>query len=101
MKEFPDKLFTPRDLEVIRINPCESATAICGQFICGQALCGYNVSSEGSFDDKIDGLALVDENGNIITDRYIRILESSTEDINTDEDRITDIDINIKGNVLD
>lgn len=101
MKEFPDKLFTPRDLEVISVNPCAWVPAICGEFICGQTLCGYDVSSEGSFENKVDGLSLVDENGNIIKDRYIRILESSTEDVTTDEDQITDIDINIKGNVLD
>lgn len=101
MKELPDRLFTPRDVEVIKVNPCLSVPAVCGEFICGHAICGYEVSSDASFEDKVDGLALVDENGNIIKDRYIRILASTTEDPNTDEDQITDIDINFNGNVLD
>lgn len=45
-KEFPDRLFNIRDIEVLRINACYSDKAICGEFLTGNALVGYDTDLE-------------------------------------------------------
>lgn len=101
VKEFPDRLFSVRDMELVEINQVPSVKSICGEFLCGQAICGYDVSHDPSFDEIEGGLAVIDDSGNIITNRYIRFKDSTVEDPRTDKDQITDIDINFSGNVLD
>jgi hypothetical protein len=74
--------------------------AICGEFLCSQAMAGYgSTSSDASTTE--GGLSVIDEAGNVISNRYIRLGSATVEDITTDEDEITDIDINVTGNVLD
>ncbi len=48
-----------------------------------------------------NGIAFIDEKGNIITNRIVRIVGANVEDINTDTNEITDIDVNFNGDILD
>lgn len=100
LKEFPDRVFTFRDLEIVSLNPQSRTKAICGTFTAGNAITGRGVSHDPSW-EKVNGIALIDENGNIVTDRYVRIANTDTEDINTDLDNITDLNVNFNGEILD
>jgi hypothetical protein len=87
--------------EVVAISKSTpNYAAVCGEFLCGQALVGHDVDLTG-YDESIGGIALIDENGNIINNRYIKINSTDTEDPTTDTDNVTNIDINVTGNVLD
>lgn len=100
----PGKVFTWRDLEIVRINCAAYKDAVCGEFLSGEALVGSGVSSEGSFGPDEgglgDGVAVIDDKGNIIQGRYIRFVGADVEDPATDPDNITDISINASGDVL-
>ena len=103
LEEYPDKIFTWRDLEIIELSNNHKYDAVCGTFLCGQSICGYNVDKELSVseDDTMGGLSLIDDNGNLINNRYIRIVGADVEDLNTDNNNITDINVNIDGDILD
>jgi hypothetical protein len=106
LDQYPGKVFTWRDLEVVEIKNRSRYDALCGAFLSGQSICGNNVSKELSQDstelpENAGGVSLIDENGNIISNRYIRILGADVEDPNTDGDNITDIELNIDGDILD
>ena len=67
-----------------------------------QSICGYGVDTEASWiKDMSNGIAFIDEKGNIITNRIVRIVGANVEDINTDTNEITDIDVNFNGDILD
>lgn len=102
LSEMPGKVFTWKDLEVIDIAVTAKFKALCGTFCAAQTLCGYKVSGEPSYLEGITGgVAVVDDMGNIISGRYIRFVGADVEDLGTDTDEVTDIDINISGDVLD
>ena len=103
LEEYPDKIFTWRDLEVIELSNNHKYDALCGALLCGQSVCGYNVDKELSVseDDSDGGISLIDDNGNIIKNRFIRIIGADVEDPNTDTNNITDINVNIDGDILD
>lgn len=104
LEEYPGKIFTWRDLEVVELSNRQKYDAICGTLLCGQSICGYNVDKELSVtDEALDngGIALIDEKGNIISNRYIRIMGADVEDPNSDTNNITDINVNIDGDILD
>lgn len=94
LRELPGKFFTWKDLEIVEINITSVTRPICGTFNCGRAICGYKVSPDASFGSGIGSIAVVDENGNVITNRYVRFVGADVEDINSDKDNITDINFN-------
>lgn len=97
----PGKVFTWRDLEIVRINCAIYKDAICGGFNSGEAIVGSGVSKEPSYEtDCVDGVAVIDDSGKVIQGRYIRFLGADVEDPTTDPDNITDISINVSGDVL-
>lgn len=103
LNEYPGKIFTWKDLEVVELNTSSKAKPICGTFLSGQAICGYKVDTAPTYLDDVNsgGIAFIDENGNIINNRYIRIVGADVENLATDTDEITDIDINFNGDILD
>lgn len=106
LAELPDKVFNWRDLEVVELNNKNiyQDPAQCGMFLCGGTLCGNKVSLDPSYDEvntSEGGISYMDENGTIITNRYIRIVNADVEDLSTDKDNITDIKVNFDGDVLD
>lgn len=94
LREMPGKFFTWKDLEIVEINITSRVRPICGTFRCGEALCGYKVSPDASFGLSMGSIAVVDEAGNIITNRYVRFVGADVENINTDKDNVTDINFN-------
>ena len=108
LAEFPNKIFTWRDIEIVELSTKSiySDPATCGTFLCGGTILGNKVSLDPSYDDVLEpgesgGIAFIDENGNIISNRFVRILNADVEDPNTDPDSITDIKVNFDGDVLD
>lgn len=104
LAEYPGKIFTWKDVEVVDISSTAKFKAICGTFLAGQTLCGYKVSHEPSYLDDLTnggGIAVIDDSGKIIRGRYIRFIGADVEDPDTDTNEITDIDINLNGDVLD
>lgn len=104
LNEFPDKVFIWRDLEVVELCNTSDYDALCGMFSCGEARVGYNVDKNLTIGTEISeggGLSLIDDNGNIITNRYIRIIGANVEDPTTDKDSITDINVSLDGDILD
>ena len=114
LQEFTGRLFTMRDLVITDIEAVsEQINALCGVFLAGQTMVGLGVNQEQGGDtsgddgsgescsDCFEGVALIDENGNVIKNRYIKIANTTTEDPNTDPDDVTEIEINIVGNILD
>lgn len=104
LEEYPGKIFTWKDLEIVEINTMTKLKPICGKVLCGQSICGYKVDTAPSYLEDLargGGISVIDEKGNIITNRYIRILGADVENILTDPDEVTDIDINFNGDVLD
>lgn len=103
--EYPDKVFIWRDLEVVELcNNYKDNDALCGVFNCGKAIVGYNVDKDLTVDTEISevgGISLVDDKGNVITNRFIRIIGADIEDPTTDKDNITDINIGLNGDILD
>ena len=103
--EYPDKVFIWKDLEVVELcNNYEETDALCGVFNCGKAIVGYNVDKELTIDaetSEVGGISLIDNKGNVITNRIIRIIGADIEDPNTDKDDITDINIGLNGDILD
>lgn len=92
--EYPDKFFTWKDLEIVEVNVKAKFKPICGTFNCGQAICGYKVNKEASFGLGNCGVAVIDENGNIISGRFVRFVGADVEDITNDKDNVTDISFN-------
>lgn len=102
LTEYPGKIFTWKDLEIIELNVISKFKAVCGTFLSNQSICGYGVDTEASWiKDTSNGIAFIDEKGNIITNRIVRIVGANVEDINTDTNEITDIDVNFNGDILD
>lgn len=97
LNDLPGKFFTWRDLEILELNTLTLYKPICGTFKSGQAICGYKVDQNPSYIE--NGISIIDENGNIISNRYIRFLGADVEDIINDSDEVTDISFN--GEVLD
>lgn len=95
LNEFPGKIFTWRDLQVKEISTKSTEKAICGTVICGEFLCNSDVSTE--MEPISGGVAVIDEEDTIVTNRYIRIRGANVENPNTDDDQITDININVSG----
>lgn len=100
LEELPGKVFTWRDLEIVSINCQVYMNAVCGEFSANEALCGHGVSAEASFAPPMDGIAVIDDSGNIIQGRYVRFPGADVEDPRTDPDNVTDINVNISGDVL-
>ena len=93
--EYPDQIFTWRDLQIIEVNNVSTEKAICGTVICGEVLCN---TPPGAVSEISGGIAVVDNDENtVITNRYIRIRGAKIEDPTNDEDQITDININVSG----
>ena len=107
LAEMPGKVFTWRDLEIIELNRRNiyQNAALCGTFLCGSTICGNKVSLEPSYNDNPSseggGISVIDENGVVVSNRYIRIKNAEVEDPTTDKDNITDIKVNFDGDVLD
>lgn len=100
--EYPGKIFTWKDLEIIELGISSKFKAVCGTFLSNQSICGFGVDKEASWiKDTSNGIAFIDEKGNIITNRIVRIVGANIEDINTDTNEITDIDVNFNGDILD
>lgn len=79
LEEYPGKFFTWKDLEVIEINTATLLKPICGTFCCGQALCGYQVSQEASFGLDNSNIVVIDGDGNVLTNCYLRFVDSKSE----------------------
>lgn len=88
LEEYPDKFFTWKDLEVVEINTSTLNKPICGTFCSGQAICGYKVDQEPSFGSISDGIIIVDGDGNVITNCYVKLVGSEST---TDSSGIVDI----------
>lgn len=100
LEEYPGKIFTWRDLSVVELKNTEKVNPICGTFECGITLCGLGVDKGPSYiDDLSGGITIVDQNGNIISNRKVRFIGASVEDIRTDENDITDINIDKLKNI--
>ena len=99
--EYPGKIFTWKDLEVVELNIVSKFKATCGMFLADQTLCGHGVDTSPSWSENISGIAIIDENGNVITNRIVRIVGANIENINKDTNEITDIEINFNGDILD
>lgn len=94
-KEIPGKLFSPRGTTFEYVNVFKNLDAVCGKFLVGDALCGHGTSTNlrGSIN-------IIDENGTIISDRYVFIENSDVEDPTTDPDNITNIKVNVDGGLI-
>lgn len=103
IKELPDKVFLWKDIEVVELSNKPRFDALCGTFNCGLSIVGYNVDKNPTYgeDDINGGLSLIDDNGTIISNRFIRIVGADVEDPNTDTNNITDINVNLDGDILD
>lgn len=100
LEELPGKFFTWRDIEIYELSPSSIYKPICGTFKAGQAICGYKVDQSPSYlEDLAKGIAIVDDIGNIIANRYVRFTGADVESIIGDNDGVTDISIN--GEILD
>lgn len=104
LSEYPDKVFIWRDLEVVELSNEYRYDSVCGGFNCGQTIAGYNVDKEltvGTEISEAGGISIVDDKGNIISNRFIRIIGADVEDPSTDSDNITDINVGLDGDILD
>lgn len=103
IEELPSKVFLWKDLEIVELRNKPRFDALCGTFKCGQSIAGYNVDTELTQDptDTGGGISIVDDNGTVISNRMIRILGADVEDLNTDTDNVTDISLNLDGDILD
>ena len=104
LSEYPNKVFIWRDLEVVELSNTYKYDSICGAFNCSQSVVGYNVDKELTIGTEISeagGISLIDDKGNIISNRYIRIVGAEIEDPTTDSDNITDINVSLDGDILD
>ena len=102
--EYPDKVFIWKDLEVVELGKDYEYDSLCGNFSCGQTIVGYNVDKEltiGAEISEAGGISLVDEKGNVVSNRFIRIMGADVENPITDLDNITDINIGLNGDILD
>lgn len=99
--EYPGKIFTWKDLEVVELNIVSKFKSACGEFLAGQTVCGHGVDTNPSWLNNVNGIAIIDENGNVITNRIVRIVGATVEDITKDVDDISDIDVNFNGDILD
>lgn len=103
LDQYPDKVFVWKDLQIIELGNRYSYDALCGTLLCGQSVCGNNVDKAQTLPDEVaeGGISVIDDNGNIISNRYIRIINADVEDPNTDNNNITDINVNLDGDILD
>lgn len=104
LSEIPDKAFIWKDLVVLEVRNEFKYDAICGGFSSGQCVVGYNVDKEATVDPDspdLNGISLIDDKGNIISNRYIHLVGADVEDPNTDTDNITNISLGLSGDVLD
>ena len=103
LDQYPGKVFLWRDLQILELGSRYRYDAMCGEFLCGQTISGYNVDKEPSQSTESleGGVSLIDDKGNIISNRYIRIVGADVEDPNTDTNNITDINVNLDGDILD
>lgn len=105
LSEYPDKAFTCRDIAVIELCNDYQYDAVCGKFMSGQSLVGLNVDTSLTVDEESGdlggGISLIDDKGNVITNRYVRFVGADIEDLTTDKDNITDINISLDGDILD
>lgn len=99
--EYPGKIFTWKDLEIVELHVVSQFKATCGTFLCDQTLCGYGVDTTASWVDNVNGIAIIDEKGNIIRNRIVRIVGADIEPVDTDTNEITDISVNFNGDILD
>ena len=100
LKELPGKIFTWKDLMISELVNTVKILPICGAFMSGTAICGLDVDKSPSYVDNISGgIAIIDDEGNIISSRKIRFIGASVEDIRTDTDDVTDISIDKLKNI--
>lgn len=86
LAEFPGKFFTWKDLEVIEVGEGQKINATCGLFTSNETLAGYNVDHEPSWLDQVkNGIAIIDKDGNIIVNRYIRLTNAEVNEIKVGE----------------
>lgn len=104
LEEFPSKVFTWRDLEIVKINCTTIKDAICGRFNVNEALVGAGVEKDPSYgledSDLGNGIAVIGDDGTIVSGRYVRFVGADIEDPEGDPDNITDINVNLSGDVL-
>lgn len=93
--EYPGKFFTWKDLEVIEVAEGQMMNATCGLFAAGESQAGRNVSHEPTWlEDIKNGIAIIDKDGNVIINRYIRLTNATVEDVlmgESGENNVTDI----------
>lgn len=97
LAEQPGKFFTWKDLEIVELVNENLSDAICNFFVAGDSICGRNVSHEPTWlEDIKGGIAIIDKDGNVIVNRYIRLTQGKAEDIPMGENgeyNITDVTI--------
>ena len=103
IKELPGKVFLWKDLEIVELSNKPRFDALCGAFTCGCSIVGYNVDKEltQSQEDLSGGISIIGDDGTVISNRYVRILGADLEKLETDTDNITDVKVNIDGDILD
>lgn len=100
LEDMPDKFFTWRDIEITELSPSSIYKPICGTFLSGQAICGYKVDQSPSYIDELsNGIVILSDSGEVISNRYVRFVGAGVEPLLNDEDEVTDINFN--GEVLD
>lgn len=101
LEDIPDKFFTWRDIEIRELNPSSIYRPICGTFYSGQAICGYNVDKNPTYLEGLTngGIVILSDNGEVISNRYVRFVGAGVEPLFNDENEITDINFN--GEILD
>lgn len=86
LAEVPGKFFTWKDLEVVEVGADQKVNATCGTFTSNETLAGYNVDHEPSWLDQIkNGIAIIDKEGNIIVNRYIRLTNAEVNEVRCGE----------------
>lgn len=99
--EYPGKIFTWKDLEIVELHIVSKFKATCGTFLCDQTLCGHGVDTTASWVDNVNGIAIIDENGNVITNRIVKIVGANIEPVDSDTNGVTEIGVNFNGDILD
>lgn len=100
LEELPGKVFTLKDLMISEIVNSNIVLPICGTFVSGTAICGLDVDKSPSYIDNImGGISIIDDEGTLISNRKIRFVGATVEDLRTDPDDVTDISIDKLKNI--
>lgn len=94
LAEYPGKFFTWKDLEVIEVGEGQMSNAICGVFAANETQVGRNVDHEPSWLDQIkNGIAIIDKDGNVVVNRYIKLTNAEVKDSGSGISEVTFNDI--------